>query len=99
MSRKDYNKLLVSTNEIARNARAALGITQEQFALLLGTHHITVSRWERGKAVPSAFMAALMDKFAVAARRNKGIGRQAVEIYNLEGVAKATYHLLKAAFR
>lgn len=33
--------------------RKALGLTQEQFASILGTTHTTVNRWENGKAKAS----------------------------------------------
>jgi DNA-binding transcriptional regulator YiaG len=35
-----------------RRLRAQLGLTQEQYARLLGVTWTTVSRWERGQAVP-----------------------------------------------
>ena len=42
-------KSIVSSNiRVARGAR-----TQRQFADLVGTDPITVSRWERGKVLPS----------------------------------------------
>lgn len=33
--------------------RLRLGLTQEQFAHKLGVTHVTVNRWENGKAKPS----------------------------------------------
>ncbi len=33
--------------------RKSLRLTQEQFALKLGVHKLTVSRWERGDKRPS----------------------------------------------
>lgn len=32
--------------------RVRLGLTQRQLALILGTHIVTVSKWERGKNRP-----------------------------------------------
>ena len=37
-----------------RRLRARLGLTQEQYARLLGVTWTTVSRWERGQAKPDA---------------------------------------------
>lgn len=36
-----------------KTRRTALGMTQEDLAEKLGVSHITVSRWERGDALPS----------------------------------------------
>jgi transcriptional regulator with XRE-family HTH domain len=37
-----------------RRLRSRLGLTQEQYARLLGVTWATVSRWERGQATPDA---------------------------------------------
>jgi adenine-specific DNA methylase/DNA-binding XRE family transcriptional regulator len=42
------------TPEQIRNARSALGLSQEQFAAALGVSFVTVNRWEMSKARPSA---------------------------------------------
>lgn len=39
--------------ETIRLARHGMGITQEDMARLLGVCWTTVSRWERGEAMPS----------------------------------------------
>lgn len=39
--------------DIIKYIRNELGISQEQFAKLLGTTNITVNRWENGKSVPT----------------------------------------------
>lgn len=44
--------------------RARLGLTQEQFARLLGVAWATVSRWERGRALPDAKTAAKLRRLA-----------------------------------
>lgn len=41
-----------------RGIRARLGLTQEEFARLLGVAWATVSRWERGRALPDPKTAA-----------------------------------------
>ena len=44
--------------------RARLGLTQEQFASLLGVAWATVSRWERRRAVPDLKAAATLGRLA-----------------------------------
>ena len=46
MVKKDNPKMI-------RNSRAALGLTQEQFAAKIGVTFSTVNRWENNKAKPS----------------------------------------------
>jgi transcriptional regulator with XRE-family HTH domain len=46
MSKKDISKMI-------RRLRAALGLTQEQFAAKIGVTFSTVNRWENGKDKPS----------------------------------------------
>lgn len=46
--------------------RKALGLTQVQMAQLLGVHPLTVSRWERGVALPPPYPAALLEAFEAA---------------------------------
>jgi hypothetical protein len=38
-----------------RLLREVLGLTQQQLALMLGVHPMTVSRWERGSALPTGY--------------------------------------------
>jgi putative transcriptional regulator len=42
--------------------RARLGITQEQFASLLGVTFSTVNRWETGKSRPSPLAIARIEE-------------------------------------
>jgi transcriptional regulator with XRE-family HTH domain len=42
--------------------RARLGVTQEQYARLLGVAWATVSRWERGRARPDPKAAAKLNR-------------------------------------
>lgn len=49
--------------------RKALGLRQAHLAALLGTHAVTVCRWERGHTAPTPWKSALLTHFAVAARR------------------------------
>jgi len=51
--------------------RKALGLSQVEFGQLFGVHFMTVSKWERGVAAPSAYQVALMQQFARAASAKK----------------------------
>lgn len=42
------------------SARSAMDLTQVQFAHLMGVHPLTVSKWECGRAMPTAHQFALM---------------------------------------
>ena len=53
----------LGASSIAR-LRAGLGLTQEQFARLLGVAWATVSRWERGRALPDVKTAAKLGRLA-----------------------------------
>ena len=48
--------------------REALGLSQVQFAQLLGVHHLTVSKWERGVSPLPAYYDAMFKQFRVAAK-------------------------------
>jgi DNA-binding transcriptional regulator YiaG len=41
-----------STKDVFRSIRLYLGLTQEEFADLLGVTSKSISRWERGESVP-----------------------------------------------
>ena len=43
--------------------RDSLGLNQVQFGQLLNAHPMTVSKWERGAAVPDGYQIALMQAF------------------------------------
>jgi molybdate transport system regulatory protein len=49
--------------------RRQLGLSQTELAALVGTHAMTVSKWERGKLAPSAHHERLLGAFARAAER------------------------------
>ncbi len=44
--------------------RSSMKLNQEQFALLLGVHKITVSRWERGDKMPSILALHQLERLA-----------------------------------
>lgn len=50
--------------EIARKARLATGLTQREFARLIGANHITVSKWETGARCPSQVALSLLHLLA-----------------------------------
>ena len=47
-----------------KKLRHALGLSQPELAALLGTHAMTVSKWERGKLEPGAHHRRLLGAFA-----------------------------------
>ena len=46
--------------------RESLGLTQADFASLLGVHSMTVSKWERGVTEPTPYQQALINEFALS---------------------------------
>jgi molybdopterin-binding protein len=55
--------------------RSRLGLSQRQLAELLGTHAMTVSKWERGVLTPGARPERLLRAFARAAERGADFRR------------------------
>ncbi len=51
--------------------REELSLNQVEFAQLAGVHPITVSKWERNEAAPSAYQNALFEQFRKGARDRK----------------------------
>lgn len=47
-----------------RKAREATGLTQREFAKLIGANHITVSKWENGARQPSQVAQRLLGLIA-----------------------------------
>jgi transcriptional regulator with XRE-family HTH domain len=43
--------------------RKSLNLTQADFARLFDAHVMTISKWERGVAIPTPYQAALMGQF------------------------------------
>ena len=52
-----------------RHLRRRLGISQRELAELLGTHAMTISKWERGVAEPGERHRRLLRAFSQAAER------------------------------
>jgi putative transcriptional regulator len=59
------------TGSDIRKLREQLALNQVEFAQLSGVHPITVSKWERGEAEPSAYQNALFEQFREGARSQK----------------------------
>ncbi|MBX2988036.1 MAG: helix-turn-helix domain-containing protein [Bdellovibrionaceae bacterium] len=53
--------------------RKALKLTQQEFAQLLGVHHMTASKWERGELKPTGYQLALMTDFRQVVEKNDNI--------------------------
>lgn len=51
------------TKETVKSLRAALNLTQEQFAARLGVTVSTVNRWENGKGKPSPLARIRIQEF------------------------------------
>lgn len=80
--------------------RAALGLSQVQFAQLFGVHFMTVSKWERGLVAPTPYQLALMNQFAETAAATQQQAQEVVK--NLlvgAGVVAALVWLLTNAKR
>ncbi|MDY7232834.1 helix-turn-helix domain-containing protein [Hyalangium rubrum] len=87
------------TKEEIKKVRDGLGLTQEQFAQLLGVHTLTVSKWERGLLSPSPYQGSLISSFAKARERSASTGGATVaKVLMGAGVAAALFFLLKHAF-
>lgn len=78
--------------------RKHLGLTQEQMGHLLGVTNTSIWRWEQKVGEPSEWHHALLNAFAVAAERKSTIGVEAIRALSVNGVAKALFCLLQAAF-
>ena len=77
--------------------RKSLGLSQAEFGQLFDAHSMTVSKWERGVLVPSAYQHALLQQFKRTADVKKEKAKQ--ELKNLligAGVVAALVWLLNA---
>lgn len=79
-----------------RRIREELGLTQEQFARLLGVHPYTISRWERGPNQPSPYQQELIAQFAKAAPRARD-GALAAALQTVGAIGAVTLLLMWAA--
>ena len=58
----------MTPNEIV-SIRKSLGLAQADFARLFDAHVMTISKWERGVAVPSPYQVSLMEHFKLKAEQ------------------------------
>lgn len=78
-----------------RALRKSLGLSQAGLAALLGTHVMTVSKWERGKLAPGAHQLELLRAFVRAAERGVRFDGQEARTDPVRFLA----HLLDQAYR
>ncbi len=80
-----------------KRVRGSLGLTQVEFALLLGVATNTASRWETGILTPNAWQVAIICAVAEAARTLGDGGLDSLPLYLREfgGVAAALGLLLR----
>lgn len=76
--------------------RESLGLSQSQFAQLMGVHPMTVSKWEREAASPTDYQAAFLSQFQAAAK-NKIDTDNLKNVLIVAGVIAALVLLFQAA--
>ncbi len=59
------------TSKMVRQLRAALGLTQEQFAAKVGVTYSTINRWENSKGKPSPLAMLRIKRLQKKINRNK----------------------------
>lgn len=77
-----------------QSLRKKLQLNQVEFAQLSGVHPITVSKWERNEAQPTAYQSALFTQFKEAAR-DKEVRNTLKTVLIAAGVVIALALLLK----
>jgi transcriptional regulator with XRE-family HTH domain len=82
-----------------RTIRLGLALTQDEMAQLMGVHKITISKWERLVAKPSAYHQEFYDAFRRALSRVPGLGQAIPLILYNSGVTQALYVLLESAYK
>lgn len=80
-----------------KHLRTKLGLGQTEFAQLFGVHPMTISRWELGTLIPSAYHEALMRDFKSATAKNDSVGNALKGILIGAGIVAALYFLLKTS--
>ena len=78
-----------------KEIREELGLPQPMFGQLFGVHPITVSKWERGIAMPNSYQLALLDDFHLAAKKIKRKNLRAMVVGT--GITSVLYELLRIA--
>lgn len=90
---------MISPANLVLDTRRRLGLTQAQFAQLVGVHWVTVAKWEKGVLRPSPHQAAMIARFREAAYASSDkLGPQLAELIIAAGAVAAVFLLLKLAF-
>ena len=71
--------------------RESMGLTQAEFGALLGSHEVTVCRWEKGRAAPHGLRLSLVYAFEWASGRARA---RSPEILRSRGNLAALHALL-----
>jgi transcriptional regulator with XRE-family HTH domain len=79
--KKPLYQLLI--DPFVRELRVLTGLTQEQFAAQLGVTYSSVSRWERGRGIPSPLA---MQKIEKMVQQMGERGKELLEKYLAESV-------------
>ena len=62
---------------LPRQARQATGLSQREFAQLVGVNHVTIAKWETGARTPSAQALSLLRLVEASPRRAVQVLRRA----------------------
>ncbi|RYG21190.1 MAG: helix-turn-helix domain-containing protein [Burkholderiales bacterium] len=88
--------MAITPQEIAL-LRQDLQLSQVEFAQLFGAHFMTVSKWERGVSLPTAYQEALIREFQSKAAAQKAAAAEEVKKLLVgAGVVAALAWLLSA---
>ncbi|MFB5191707.1 helix-turn-helix domain-containing protein [Alicyclobacillus fastidiosus] len=71
---------VLAIQEKVTEIRKSLGITQEQFATVMGVHPMTVSKWENGRRTMDAETQARLERVASALRNLQDVRRSSDEL-------------------
>lgn len=74
--------------------RARLGLTQEQFSVLMGVHYITVARWETHVASPTAWASDILAALMRAPDPDPKVIRAALDTSPAHALAHALAYLV-----
>jgi putative transcriptional regulator len=87
---------LMDKSQISK-LRRNLGLTQGEFGQLFDCHSMTVSKWERGVLMPTAYQIALMQQFQATANTKADVSTEQVKRLLVgAGVVAALVWLLTA---
>lgn len=84
--------------ETIQKLRKKLRITQVQMGQLLGCHHMTVSKWERGVLKPSIWQGTMLVAFARAVDVDPDVGSTWIGLIEESGIDYVLYRILRTAY-